>query len=135
MKTDVYCSFCSLPHRVYSKNHIGVPEMLAFGAISMVGSFAIWEEFHWAGCVVFVMLTSLTEIIYRMRWRHSVACKNCGFDPYLYKKAPEDAAQLVKDFLENRRDNPAYLLRPRPQIKPMAKKVDPPRYKGFDATN
>lgn len=134
MKTEVYCSFCSLPHKVYSKTHIGVSELLAFSAISVVGSYAIWQDFHWAGCVVFIALMVWGELIYRFRYRQSVKCKSCGFDPYIYKKAPEDAARIVKEFLENRHDNAAYLLKPRPQIKPIIKHVDR-RLKDYDAPN
>jgi hypothetical protein len=139
VKTEVYCSFCSLPHKVYAQKHVSPLGLGAFAVISVIVSYAGWHEFHWLACLLFITMAGWAEFVYQMRWRHSVNCKNCGFDPLVYKKNPEDAAQLVNEFMALRRGDPNYLLKPRPLIRPIIKRVDhrsqQPRSKGFDASN
>lgn len=55
----------------------------------------------------------------RMRYRESVKCPHCGFDPILYKQNPKAAASKTKDFLESRKDNPEFLLKPQPKLEPI----------------
>ena len=92
MKTEVYCSFCSLPHKVYTKKHISIVEMVAFAVIGVLATFLIWEEFHPLGVLSFLTLSALMELFHRVRYRHSVKCSHCGFDPFVYKVHPEEAA-------------------------------------------
>jgi metallophosphoesterase superfamily enzyme len=42
----------------------------------------------------------------------TISCRHCGFDPLVYVKDRELAAQKVKAFLEKRKEDPAMLLRP-----------------------
>ena len=63
-------------------------------------------------------------IFVRVRWRNSVKCPHCGFDPIVYKSNPEKAAQITKAFLEKRKRDPTYLLKPQPQIKPIINKTE-----------
>lgn len=124
MKTEVYCSFCSLPHRAYAKKHVSILEMIAFAAVGILSTHLIWEEFHVAGVLIFVTLTMLMELFHRSCHRHSARCPHCGFDPFIYKAEPAEAARLVKAFLDQRKEDPNYLLRAQPKIKPIIKKVD-----------
>jgi hypothetical protein len=139
VKTEVYCSFCSLPHRVYSQKHVSAFGLASFALISVVVSYLAWQEFRWLACVLFLALSAWSEFVHSMRWRQSVNCKNCGFDPFVYKQNPDNAAKMVNEFMALRRDNPSYLLKPRPIIKPIIKRVDhhgkPVRQKDFDALN
>lgn len=123
VRHQAFCSFCSLPQKIYSKKHVNFFELAMFGVVGIIGTHLIWGEFHIAGPLVFLVITLLSETIHQMRWRHSIKCKHCGFDPLLYRKAPEEAALTVKTFLENRRQDPLYLLKPQPRIKPIVKKV------------
>lgn len=52
------------------------------------------------------------EVFMQMRWRASMICRNCGFDPVVYIRNPEAAGLKIKAFLEKRADSPAHLLRP-----------------------
>lgn len=123
MKTNAFCTFCSLPQKVYAKKHIHILEILAFGVVGALGTYLIWGDFHMAGPVAFFTCILSSEVVHQMRWRQSVACRSCGFDPLLYKKNPVAAADKVKVFLDNRKQDPRYLLKPQPQIKPIIKKV------------
>ncbi len=119
----MYCSFCSLPHKVYTQKHVSILEIIAFMAVAVLATFLIWEDFHPTGVLIFATLSALMELFHRVRYRHSVRCSHCGFDPFVYKLHPEEAAKIVKAFLDNRREDPLYLLRPQPKIKPIIKKV------------
>ena len=123
MREKAYCSFCSLPQKVYSKKHVNVFELAIFALVGAIATYLIWGEFNVAGPAIFVVLATSAEWIHRLRWRYSVKCKHCGFDALLYKKAPEEAALVVKSFLELRKKDPLYLLKPQPRIKPIIKKV------------
>lgn len=40
-----------------------------------------------------------------------MVCRSCGFDPVIYVKNPQKAAQLVREFLDRRSQEPTALLR------------------------
>ena len=52
------------------------------------------------------------EIFILVRWRLSIPCPHCGFDPVVYKKKPEVAAAQVKAFLDQRREDPLAVFSP-----------------------
>jgi hypothetical protein len=58
-----------------------------------------------------------------------IVCQHCGFDPSLYMKKPELAAEKVKLHLEKRKLNPASWLAdplqiPTRRVKPEAEVLD-----------
>jgi hypothetical protein len=136
VRHQTYCSFCSLPQKVYSNKHVGFFALFMLAIVSVIVTYLVWGEFHIAGPLLFVIFASVAEWTHRLRWRYSIKCKSCGFDPLLYKSAPAEAAQTVKAFLDNRKKDPLYLLKPQPRIKPIIKKVKkytiPPRSKELD---
>lgn len=123
MVHKAFCSFCTLPLKIYGKQHVVLKELAVFSFVSVVFTFLVWGEFHFAGLLVFAVLTTTAELIHRMRWRASVKCKACGFDPVIYKNNPEQAAALVKTQLAARKVDPLYMLKPQPKIKPVIRKV------------
>ncbi len=94
-----------------------------FAGVGAIVTYLVWHDFHIAGPMVFVVLASVAEATHRLRWRASIKCKHCGFDPLVYKQSPEEAAKTVKSFLDNRKKDPLYMLKPQPRIKPIIKKV------------
>lgn len=72
--------------------------------------FAIWQQYDPRVFIVFVVCAALAEVFVKLRWRLSVVCRQCGFDPVLYLKQPEVAAAKVKMQLDNRKQDPKYLL-------------------------
>ena len=72
--------------------------------------YAFWGAFDPRVLVIMAVFLAMTETFIQIRWRLSVACKQCGFDPVLYVKEPEKAAQKVSLHLQNRREDPKYLL-------------------------
>lgn len=73
-------------------------------------TFYIWEEFDPKGLAFLGLFLFIQEVFIHIRWRVTVVCKQCGFDPVLYRKKPELAASHVKDFLERRKTDPRYVL-------------------------
>lgn len=123
MKEKVFCTFCQLPQKVYKNKHVHPLELIGLAGVGAITTYLIWQDFHWTGVFLFASLALLSETIHQTRWRQSVKCKGCGFDAILYKKNPQSAAEEVKAFLEMRKQDPRYLLKPQPRIKPIIKKV------------
>lgn len=115
----ILCAFCKLPHRVYGKNEVTLFDVAVLLLVSGLFAFLIWGEPDVRSLLIFMSLAFLLQVFVRVRWRESVKCPHCGFDPVLYKSNSEAAALKVKTFLDNRRDNPQFMLRPQPKIAPL----------------
>ncbi|MFM6928364.1 MAG: hypothetical protein ACKOX6_07860 [Bdellovibrio sp.] len=109
-KHNCYCAFCKTPRNIYRKKNISLMNIIAAAMASIVVMFAIWQEYDPRVMVVFVVCLAISEIFVQVRWRLSVVCRACGFDPILYVKDPEAAAAKVKVQLDLRKEDPKYLL-------------------------
>lgn len=72
--------------------------------------YAIWQDFDPRVMIVFVVCLAFSEAFIKLRWRLSMFCSQCGFDPVLYIKHPNKAAEKVKAHLDRRKEDPKYLL-------------------------
>lgn len=115
-RNSVFCAFCKLKFSTYSQKHIGIWTLFGCVLITAVLNFYVFTDFHWAMALVTVAFVLIAEAFIRIRWRTSICCPHCHFDPILYKKSPDQAALRVKVFLDHRKTNPYYLLRPTPQL-------------------
>jgi len=95
----VLCAFCKLPRRVYNKRDISVLEILLIFIATGLFSYLIWDSTNFKSLIFFLVMMVTLQVFYRMRWRQSVRCHHCHFDPILYKSQPEAAAQNVKAFM------------------------------------
>lgn len=68
--------------------------------------YAIWGRVEPRVLAVWAFLLGLSETLVLMRWRISVACPHCGFDPVLYMKSPAAASQKVKEHIEKLEKSP-----------------------------
>lgn len=107
---NCYCAFCKSPRRIYRRKNISFMNVLGSALASLVLMFALWQQFDPRVLIVFVICLAISEVFVKIRWRLSVVCRSCGFDPVLYLKAPEQAANKVKEQLDQRRQDPKYLL-------------------------
>ena len=107
---NCYCAFCKTPRRVARKRNISVLNVLASLVASAVIMMAIWQQFDPRVMIVFVVCVALAEVFVKLRWRLSVPCRQCGFDPILYKKDHVEALKRVQVQLVKRREDPRYLL-------------------------
>ena len=113
------CSFCKLSHRVYLKRDLSIFDAFVFLMVSALFSVAIWRGPDLRSLLIFFGLSFVLQMFYRVRYRNSLKCPHCGFDPWVYRKDPKTAAAQVRAFLENRKENPAFLLKPQPLIEPI----------------
>lgn len=110
-KQKCYCAFCKNARRVYRKKHIDWTNVLGSFATSLFLMFALWQRFEPEILTVFVILVALSEILVQLRWRLSLPCPHCGFDPLLYIRRPEEAAHRVVSFIEKQRVAPEFWLK------------------------
>ena len=115
----ILCAFCKLPHRIYGKNEVTIFDISVLLLVSGLFAFLIWGGPDVRSLLIFMSLAFILQVFVRVRWRESVKCPHCGFDPVLYKSNAGLAAQKVKTFLDNRRDNPQFMLKPQPQVEPI----------------
>lgn len=111
-RIQAFCAFCRVPRRVYKKKRIGSGDVFAALLGAAVLTALIFQEFDARGIFFFVGLLFISETFIQLRWRTGVVCPHCGFDPVLYVKEPEKAAQKVRAHLEKRADDPARFLGP-----------------------
>ena len=101
------------------KREVSFLDTLLMLFITGLLSFAIWDGPDLRSMFLFMGMAFTAQVGLRIRYRESVKCPHCGFDPISYKKDPSQAAERVKKFLEIRKDNPQFMLKPKPNIKPI----------------
>ncbi|MNJ98537.1 hypothetical protein D3C87_163040 [compost metagenome] len=77
---------------------------------SVVLMLAMWQQYDPRVMIVFVVCLAISEVFVQIRWRLSMTCRQCGFDPILYKKDHAAAALKVREQLDRRKEDPKYLL-------------------------
>ncbi|MBC7464958.1 MAG: hypothetical protein H7256_03110 [Bdellovibrio sp.] len=80
--------------------------------LSVLITHVVYKSFDPRGLAIVGLFLLVGEIFTQVKWRASMTCQNCGFDPVLYVKDQEQAGLKIKAFLERRADSPAHLLRP-----------------------
>ena len=109
-KHNTYCAFCRTPRVIFRKRNISLGNIISSVLGSGVLMWVLWGQPDARVFVVFVCLLAIAEVLVQIRWRMSVVCRVCGFDPVLYVKEPAQAVRLVKEALDRRRQSPASLL-------------------------
>lgn len=109
-KNQCYCAFCKSPRRIYGKRSLNFVNILEALAASLGVMFLIWQEFNPRFVLFFAGFLALGELFIKIRWRSSIICSLCGFDPVVYKLNPDRAAARVRDHLEKRKADPNKLL-------------------------
>jgi hypothetical protein len=110
LKRFCYCAFCRAPRQVYAKKHIGLFNFLAAAAAAVCLSYLIWQKADPRLLVFFVLISGFTETFIYLRWRSSIVCGSCGFDPVIYKSSPEKAKAAVQKFYLEKIADPRFLL-------------------------
>lgn len=106
MSHSGFCAFCRSPKVYFKRKRLGI--LNVFGAF--VGAMALNYLFrHQIDPIVFVIFVSnlfVIELAIKIRWRMSLICHECGFDPVIYKRNPELACQMVKEKMDERKADP-----------------------------
>lgn len=111
-RRSCYCAFCKTPRKVYKSKNLSIFEVLALIFLSVLITHVVYKSFDPRGLGIVGLFLLIGEIFSQVKWRSSMMCQNCGFDPVLYVKDQEKAGLKIKAFLEKRADSPAHLLRP-----------------------
>lgn len=109
-REECYCAFCKTPRTVYLKKNINLFNIFASAAGAGILMYTIWQEFDPRVCLLFVAFLAVSEIFVQIRWRLTIVCRQCGFDPVLYVKEPQLAAAKVKAQLARRKEDPRFIL-------------------------
>jgi hypothetical protein len=105
-----YCAFCKRPRRVFVKRHLAWTDVLGVALLAAVATGLIWRQLEPRGVMIFVSLLVVAEFLVQIRWRVGLACATCGFDPLIYSRNPDRAAEKVRDFYRRRSEQPDFLL-------------------------
>lgn len=105
-----FCAFCKSPRRVEAKKHVNWINVLLSAMVSLVLMWTLWFEVNPKAVILFVMCLVVSEIFLQIRWRLSLACPHCQFDPLLYIKSPERASERVRRHFDSIQETPSYVM-------------------------
>lgn len=107
-----FCAFCKNARKVYSSKHMSMTGIVGLVILSYVLTHVIWHQPDIRGLVILGTLLMVSEISVQLRWRQSLLCQHCGFDPILYMRNPQQAAVKIQDYMKTRSEKPEFLLKP-----------------------
>lgn len=111
-RNSCYCAFCKTSRKIYTSKHLNFIGIIGLILLSYVLSYVIWQRPDSRGLFILGFLLFISEGSAQLRWRRSMVCQNCGFDPVVYVKNPELAGLKIKEFIKMRAENPDFLLKP-----------------------
>jgi hypothetical protein len=111
-----FCGFCGCKRNVYTKVHVGWTDVLSCAVLAFLLVLIFWQTPDPRGFLLFACLLGVFEFAIQIRWRLSVSCQYCGFDPLLYKRSRPKAAEKVKEHLDRRRADPNHVLSTQPFV-------------------
>lgn len=117
----VLCAFCKLERRVYVKKHIDWTNVVLSFLAAVLLMFAVWQSLEPKALLFFSINIIVAEVFVNLRWRLSLPCPHCGFDPLLYKTDREKAAMKVKQTLDEIKASGRHLLTPNNPFKNLPK--------------
>lgn len=88
---------------------------------SVLLSFIVWQDLDPRLAIFFSLGLGLAELFIVLRWRLSIVCTKCGFDPIVYRKSPKLAAERVKAHYQSRLEDPLWMMAPPPSLPRIAK--------------
>jgi len=109
---QAYCLFCKSKKYVYTKKHATLINWILSSFCSIILSFIVFGDLDFKSVLFLSVFIAISEVFIHLRWRISVICHECGFDPIVYLRDPEAAAQIVKKKLQRRSNDPANYLKP-----------------------
>ncbi|OYZ11248.1 MAG: hypothetical protein B7Y39_19705 [Bdellovibrio sp. 28-41-41] len=89
MSHSGFCAFCRSPKTYFKRRRLGILNILAALASAMAFNYLFRHQIEPIVGVIFVGNLFLIETAIQIRWRMSLICHECGFDPVIYKRNPE----------------------------------------------
>lgn len=111
-----FCAFCRSERRVYTRKHIGWLHAVWALAATLTAMVLVWQDWDARASILFVVFLFVAEVFVQFRWRTSIPCPHCGFDPIVYLRDPQEACRRVRSRLEERAQNPMFLLSSKAQL-------------------
>jgi hypothetical protein len=108
----IFCAFCKSPRMISLRKRVGVLHVLMSLVFGGLLNAIFWSYYDPRGLVFALLFILLAEVCVQLRWRLSLKCKECGFDPVLYINDRAQAVAQVKYRLFERSKDPQYMLRP-----------------------
>ncbi len=105
-----YCAFCGHRHRIYTKAHVGILDVILALALGFLVLSPFANGLDARGIGLAAIFVGVAELFTVIRHRMSLRCGRCGFDPIIYRRSQEDAAKLVRTHLARRAADPRTLL-------------------------
>lgn len=72
--------------------------------------WALWFEVDPRAVIIFVLSLAISEIFIQIRWRLSLVCPHCQFDPLVYLKSPDRAAERVRRHFDSIQESTSYVM-------------------------
>ena len=107
----IYCAFCKLPRKCYTRKHLSWTNVLLCLLVSLTLMFGFWQRIDGRFILLFSLLIISAEVFIYFRWRLSVKCPHCHFDPVLYKTNRPLLVKQVKERLQYVQSSGEYLLK------------------------
>jgi len=110
-RKSCYCAFCKVERKVYTSKHLRLIDILGLVMLGITFTYVIFRSLDPRGLFIVATLMVVSEIFMQTKWRTSMICRNCGFDPVVYVRSPEQAGLKIKAFLDRRAEAPEHILR------------------------
>lgn len=110
IKDECFCAFCKSSRYYYSKKHIDFVNVTVVLVMAVLITTGLWTWWDPRGIGIVVLGLGLAEAFVYLRWRFSVICTSCGFDPVLYMSAPDRASARVRAFYDKKVVDPKFML-------------------------
>lgn len=111
-RKSCYCAFCKVERKVYAHKHLSLVDIFGLVLLGITVTYAVFKSLDPRGLYFVGLLLMIAEAFAQAKWRTSMVCRNCGFDPVIYVRSPEQAGLKIRAFLDTRAESPAHLLRP-----------------------
>jgi hypothetical protein len=103
MSHSGFCAFCRSPKTYFKRRRLGFLNILGALAGAMAFNYLFRHQIDPIVGVIFIANLFVIETAIQIRWRMSLICHECGFDPVIYKRNPELACQMVKNKMDIRK--------------------------------
>jgi hypothetical protein len=117
LRSERFCAYCKAKRRIYNKKHVTLTNVAGAVIFALFSTYAYAGGPDPVGIMIFCIFILLAEIFVYMRWRMSIVCSLCGFDPILYKRSPAKASARVAEFFKEQVENPKFWLSKSPLLK------------------
>lgn len=122
-KQKCFCAFCKTERKVYKVKHISWTNVVLTFLLTVLFSIVYWQKIDPRAVLLFALGLGISELFIQLRWRLTLPCTHCGFDPVLYIRDPSLAANRVKNFLQQKAQDPMYFLSPNPLLRLNAERL------------